>query len=370
MTLSTLRGKFQEKRQRITPDIFCRQGKAAIDNVSNSIAAFPAVGRIVSLSAGVWQLWCFTQIQIDRFDGNEVFELLSLVNCSSNIGIAAVVLATTIVQPQIGIPLALKLGLAGAALKVGASAALEGVDHSGDYSRLARDAGTGFASAVAAATLGPTQLINAFKIGGAAAKEAVSSSLTQIAGQGAKTALKEGGAEALERGLKEATQKVLESGASSEVFQALAERAVGVAIQGKSREALVGQLAQALEGNFQKGLANAVVRFAERQAFNTGSAAAGGAAEGIVEAGFEWKTNLTFEENLSAVATKVAQNTEASALGAAVGSGVAGAAVGRARVVATKPVEAARKAAEETAKQKRQGQQKEAEQKEQEKKKS
>ncbi len=124
--------------------------------------------------------------------------------------IAAVAIGSMIVTGGCDAPLVLALAAAGAGIKVGGTAALEGNDYDWSAGNVAKDAIIGSVTA-ATSVIGPGQVAAVFGVGRTAATEAASMAAAEVGEQ----TLKEGGAQMLAAGTKDIVADALASGAKN-----------------------------------------------------------------------------------------------------------------------------------------------------------
>lgn len=225
-------------------------------------------------------------------------------------------------------PLVLGLAFAGAGIKVGANAAIQGNNYEFSLGQVGYDAGIGSLTA-ATSVIGPGQIAAVFGIGKAAATRAAGIALQETGEQ----ILVQGGKQAIEAGTREIVQNTLASGAKSlnlADFTALANRVVSPELTGAAREQAVKQLAENLQKNVSEQLASGIVRHATHIGLNAGGGAAGGGITGAGEGAAEWDSRKSVSENLM----HIAQRSGELALGGAVIGGALSTAttgLGRAR---------------------------------------
>lgn len=237
-------------------------------------------------------------------------------------------IGSMIVTGGLSTPLVVSLAAAGATIKVGANAAIQGNAYELNFGNLAYD-GTVGAVTAATAVIGPGQIAAVFGIGKVAATRAATLTLAEAGEQ----VLAQGGKEALERGTREIVQNTLASGAtklSATDFTALASRVVSPELTGAAREQAVRQIAESLQKNVSEQLASGVVRHAQNIGLNAGGGAAGGTLSGAAEGTAEWDSRLSVAQNLANIAERSGQGAFGGAvLGGAVST--AGIGLGRAR---------------------------------------
>lgn len=211
-------------------------------------------------------------------------------------------------------PLVLGLAFAGAGIKVGTNAAIQGNNYEFSLGQVGYDAGIGSLTA-ATSVIGPGQIAAVFGIGKAAATRAAGIALAETGEQ----VLVQGGKQAIEAGTREIVQNTLASGAKSlnlADFTALANRAVSSEITGEAREQAVKQLAENLQKNVSEQLASGIVRHATHIGLNAGGGAAGGGITGAGEGAAEWDSRKSVTENLMHIAER---SGELALGGAAIG---------------------------------------------------
>jgi predicted NAD-dependent protein-ADP-ribosyltransferase YbiA (DUF1768 family) len=230
--------------------------------------------------------------------------------------IAAVAIGSMIVTGGADAPLVLALAAAGAGIKVGTNAALEGNDYDWSVSQVSKDALVGSVTA-AASVLGPAEIAAVFGVGKAAAGEAATMAIAQIGEQ----TLKQGGKEALESGTREIVRDALASGAKKleeRPFLKLADKVIAPEITGAEREAAVKALATSLQKNVTDRMATGIVRTFTKQGLNIAGGGVGGGAGGAVQGTTEWDSRKGLGANLG----HVLQSSSQAAISGAIGGGV------------------------------------------------
>ncbi|HEY9681113.1 MAG TPA: FHA domain-containing protein [Oculatellaceae cyanobacterium] len=232
--------------------------------------------------------------------------------------VAGAAIASLIVTGGADAPLLLAMAAGGAAMKVGAKAAIMGADYDTSGYNIAIDCAEGAVNGVTS-VLGPGECAAIFKVGETAAVKAATLTAKELGEQGMKTVLKEGGEELLEKGTAKIMQHALSSGAKEidqKAIQELAEKSVSQELQGAARERAVSDLSERLSKNlnqeFQKETANWLTNLGRETALNAGGGALGGGTSGAFEGVKEWDPKLSVEQNLARVA-------QAGALSAASG---------------------------------------------------
>jgi len=227
-------------------------------------------------------------------------------------------------------PLVLGLAFAGAGIKVGTNAAIQGNNYEFSIGQVGYDAGIGSLTA-ATSVIGPGQIAAVFGIGKAAATRAAAVALAETGEQ----VLVQGGKQAIEAGTREIVQNTLASGAKSlnaADFMNLANRVVSPELSGAAREQAVKQLADSLRNNVSEQLASGIVRHAAHIGLNAGGGAFGGGITGAGEGLAEWDSRKSVTENLMHIAER---SGELALGGAVIGGGLsaAGTVIGKAREV-------------------------------------
>src|SRR5262249_23696540 len=148
--------------------------------------------------------------------------------------IAVVAIGSMIASGGVDAPLVVALAIAGAEIKIGGKALIEGGDYDSSVSAMALDGLTGSLSSVAN-VLGPGEIAAIFKVGEAAAIDATELTIKELGEQGVKTLLKDGGKTVLEDGTKDIMRNALAHGAKEideKAIRALAEKAVSDKLTG------------------------------------------------------------------------------------------------------------------------------------------
>lgn len=230
--------------------------------------------------------------------------------------IAAVGIGSLIVTGGADAPLLLALAGAGATLKVGSKAVLEGNDYDWSISQVAKDVAVGSVTA-AASVIGPGEVAAVFNIGKTASEEAAKVAVKQVAVE----ALAEGAEETLRSGTKEIVRNALSSGAKNldeKEFVQLANKAVAPELTGAAREEAVMKLASSLQTQVSENMAQGVVRTFTQHGLNMAGGGVGGGAGGVVEGAADWDSRKSVAANLRNVAGHAGEG----ALSGAIGGGV------------------------------------------------
>ncbi|HIA53382.1 MAG TPA: hypothetical protein EYN91_15060 [Candidatus Melainabacteria bacterium] len=223
-------------------------------------------------------------------------------------------------------PLVIGLAFAGAGIKVGTNAAIQGNNYELSLGQVGYDASIGSLTA-ATSVIGPGQIAAVFGIGKAAATKAAGIALAETGEQ----VLVQGGKQAIETGTREIVQNTLASGAKSlnpADFTALANKVVSPELTGAAREQAVAQLAENLRKNVSEQLASGIVRHATHIGLNAGGGAAGGGLTGAAEGVAEWDSRKTVAENLAHIAER---SGELALGGAVIGGTISSATTGLGR---------------------------------------
>ena len=239
--------------------------------------------------------------------------------------IATVAVGSMILSGGLSTPLVVGLAAAGATLKVGTNAMMEGNDYDWSVGHVATD-GTIGAVMAATSVIGPGQIAAVFGIGESAAKESAVLTLSSLADAGLSNTLKEGGAELLENGTKSIIRNTLSTAATKldqAAFNKLAESAVSAEITGEARQQAVALISSQLQANVAERMATGVVRLAAAEALNAGGGALGGGVSGFAQGAVQWDSTKTVSENLALIA----KSTEQAALTGALAGGVTTSAV-------------------------------------------
>ncbi len=223
-------------------------------------------------------------------------------------------------------PLVIGLAFAGAGIKVGTNAAIQGNNYDLSLGQVGYDASIGSLTA-ATSVIGPGQIAAVFGIGKAAATRAAGIALAETGEQ----VLVQGGKQVIETGTREIVQNTLASGAKAlnpSDFTALANRVVSSELTGEAREQAVKQLADSLQKNVSEQLASGIVRHATHIGLNASGGAAGGGLTGAGEGAAEWDSRKTVAENLAHIAQR---SGELAVGGAIIGGGLSSATTGLGR---------------------------------------
>src|SRR5262249_33315902 len=167
--------------------------------------------------------------------------------------IAVVAIGSMIASGGVDAPLVVALAIAGAEIKIGGKALIEGGDYDSSVSAIALDGLTGSVSSVTN-LIGPEGFAAIFKVGEAAAIDATELTIKELGEQGVKTLLKDGGKTILEDGTKDLMRDALAHGAKDldeAAIRKLAEKAVSDKLTGEAREQAVKELTQQLEKNLK-----------------------------------------------------------------------------------------------------------------------
>ncbi|HEY9683481.1 MAG TPA: hypothetical protein V6C86_18025 [Oculatellaceae cyanobacterium] len=230
--------------------------------------------------------------------------------------IAAVAIGSIIVTGGADAPLVLALAAAGAGIKVGTNATMEGNDYDWSAGNVAKDALTGSVTA-ATSVIGPGEVAAVFGIGKEAAEGAAAVAINEVGAN----ALREGGQKIIENGAKDLVREALASGAKkldAKAFTELAEKAISPEIQGAAREEAVAHLATSLQEQVVNRMAKGVVARAQQQALNMAGGGMGGGAGGVVQGATEWDSRKGVGANFE----HIAQTGFDGTLSGAVGGGV------------------------------------------------
>lgn len=240
--------------------------------------------------------------------------------------IAAGAIGSLVVSGGLSTPLVVGVAMGGAAVKVGAKAAIMGADYDATVGRVSMDALVGAVDGVTA-VIGPGEIAAIFKVGEKAGVEAAEITLKQLTEQGVQKALREGAEQALVKGTKEVMRESLASGAkkiNEEALEKLAEQAVRPVGEGFTKEArdkAVEELANSLKKNLTQSFANEttnwLVNLGRETALNSGAGAMGGGTAGFAESVSYWDPTKSFDENMRNV-------TRATVMSAATGGALAG----------------------------------------------
>ncbi len=241
--------------------------------------------------------------------------------------IMTVAVGSMIVTGGADTPLIIGLAVAGAGIKVGTNAALEGNNYDLSIGQVAMDAGIGSVTAATAA-IGPGEIAAVFGIGRTAATEGARLAVTEAGEQ----VLARGGREVLEDGTKNIVRDALASGAKKldqADFTALANKVVAPELTGAAREQAVKQLSVSLEKNVSEQMASGVVRQFTQHGLNAGGGALAGGASGIAQGTTEWDSRKSVAENLAEIAARGGESALAGAVAGGLSS-VGSSSLGRA----------------------------------------
>ena len=222
--------------------------------------------------------------------------------------VAGAAIASLIATGGADAPLLLMMAAGGAAMKVGAKKAFMGDDYDGDAYSVGIDCASGAINGITS-VLGPGECAAIFKVGECAAMKAATATTRELAEQGLKSVLKEGGEEALQKGTAKIMQHALASGADKvdqKAIQALAEKTVAKELTGAAREKAVQEVSESLSKNLteqlQKETAHWLTNLGREVALNAGGGALGGGGAGTFQGLTEWDPKISVEENLARVA--------------------------------------------------------------------
>jgi YD repeat-containing protein len=231
-------------------------------------------------------------------------------------GIAAVAIGSMIVTGGADAPLVISLAVAGAGIKVGTNAALEGNDYDWSIKNVATDAAIGSVTA-ATSVIGPGDVAAVFGVGKVAAEKAATAAIATVGAD----ALREGGEEALQSGTRDIVRNALASGAKTlddKAFTALAEKTIAPTIVGEERKRAVATLAKGLQQEVTERMATGIVRTFTQQGLNMAGGALGGGAGGTVQGASQWDSRDSVSQNLG----KVLNQTAIGSMSGAIGGGV------------------------------------------------
>jgi uncharacterized membrane protein/anaerobic ribonucleoside-triphosphate reductase len=224
---------------------------------------------------------------------------------------------------------------AGAVFKVGATSALAGNDFAGDPKTLAKLTLEG-AFMTGLSMIGPAQFAAVFKIGDAAAAEAVTCLSTKLAMEGVEGAiLKQGYETAGKKALASVTREALVSGRDlvAADFARVAEGLVNAELTGEARRAAVSQVTGLLSKQFnvaleqgERTLVTAILqggrRFATETVSNSVVGATVSSASQLVAFPFDYNSTLSFSRNLDALGLRMKDAGFAGAAGGALFTGL------------------------------------------------
>jgi hypothetical protein len=234
----------------------------------------------------------------------------------SDAAIAAVAIGSMIVTGGADAPLVLALAAAGAGIKVGTNATMEGNDYDWSVGNVAKDALTGSVTA-ATSVIGPGEVAAVFGIGKQAAEESAMVAVNEIG----QSALRDGGEAIIQDGTRSIVREALAGGAKKldeKAFTALAEKAIAPDITGAARQEAVERMASTLQEQVSSRMAKGIVARAQAQALNMAGGGFGGGAGGVVQGATEWDSRQSIGANLE----HVAQTGMDGAMSGAVGGGV------------------------------------------------
>jgi YD repeat-containing protein len=237
-------------------------------------------------------------------------------NYVSDGGIAALAIGSMIVTGGASTPLVIGLAVAGAGIKVGTNAALEGNDYDWSVKNVATDAAVGSVTA-ATSVIGPADIAAVFGVGKSAAEGAA---MAAIATVGADT-LREGGAASLISATRSLVRDALASGASTldnKAFTDLAERTIAPGIVGDDRVQAVNALSKVLQQEVTNRMATGIVRTFTQQGLNMAGGAAGGGAGGTVQGVSQIDSRDSFAKNAGMVLNQTAVGSMSGAIGGGV----------------------------------------------------